>query len=274
MEKEATQYINTAIPESQEVPQSAAQIPENPKQKSRLVIGLIILVLLLLGTTGFLAYQNYQLKQQVQQKQPFTNPTIGIPTPTATPSIPAEIQPTNKPNAQPITIPSDWKQYIATDPDFGITTKMSMPPGYSFRFTGSEFTIQNDSDATELWDYSTSIFRGKDGLKNYYTGGSRRSWYQELLSGEFMLEKPYQFVPGQITNVLEHQINSQSYLELTVSGGPPTNYSGETGTHYIYGQNSILHIIKPASHKANSADALIPNYIGTIFVSLNSSSTK
>jgi len=244
------------------------------KDRNKLLIIFVLLFLAVSGVAGYFAYQNYQLKQQIVQKQSTPSPTVSVLSPTTLVPSPTGIQPTTKPATQPITVPSDWKQYTATDPDFGIKTTMFMPPGYSFRFTGSEFTIQNDSDATELWNYSTSIFRGKDGLKDYYTEESRRAWYQKLLNGEFMLEKPHQFIPGQITNVVEHQIGSKSYLELTASGGSPTNYSGEVGTHYIYVQNGIVHIIKPASHKANSAEALIPSYIGTIFISLNSSSTK
>jgi len=175
---------------------------------------------------------------------------------------------------QPVSIPNDWQEYTATDPDFGIKTTLSLPPGFSFRFTGSEFTIQKDLDATELWDYSTSVFREKDGLKNYYTGESRRIWYQKFIEGEFWAEKPYQFVAGEITNVIEHQIGTQTHLELTVTGGPPTNYSGEVETHFIYTQNGIIHIIKPVSHKANSTTAQIPKYIGIIFFSLRSTQIK
>ena len=246
------------------------QIASMPKY----IVGSVIISLVAIATLITSLFVRAEVKEQ---KERLIN-QVRIPTPTT--SKPNQINTTPIPTVQPllttqpITIPSDWQQFTATDPDFGVKTAMSMPPGYSFRFTGSEFTIQNDSDATELWDYSTSIFRGKDGLKNYYAGNSRRVWYQELLDGKFMLEKPYQFIPGEITNTVERQIGSQSYLEVTVSGGPPANYLGEVGTHYIYAQNSIIHIVKPTSHKANSTEALIPNHIGTIFASLTSSSTK
>ncbi len=118
------------------------------------------------------------------------------------------------------------------------------------------------------------MFSGKDGLKNYYVGGSVRDWYQKLLGGEFWAEKPYLLVVGKITNAIEHQIGTQTYFELTVAGGPPSNYSGEVGTHFVYVQNGIIHIIKPASHKANSAAAQLPTKIGIIFYSLKSSRIK
>lgn len=59
---------------------------EIPKQKSWLIIGLAILVFFLLGTTGYLAYQNYQLKQEVAQKQPTPTP---LPELTKQPEIPS-----------------------------------------------------------------------------------------------------------------------------------------------------------------------------------------
>lgn len=53
-------------------------------QKSWLVIGLSALVLLLLGVTGFFTYQNYQLRQQLLQKQPTFLPEV-----TKTPETPS-----------------------------------------------------------------------------------------------------------------------------------------------------------------------------------------
>lgn len=83
MENEAQ---NTPTLETQAAPQEAAkpsaQTPELPKQKPWVVIGLTLLVLLLLGTTGFFAYQNHQLKKQVGKTQPSSIPTDYIPTPT------------------------------------------------------------------------------------------------------------------------------------------------------------------------------------------------
>jgi hypothetical protein len=171
-----------------------------------------------------------------------------------------------------ISIPDNWQEFTATDPDFGMKTTLSLPPGYSFRFTGSEFTIQNDVDATELWDYSTSVFRKGDIVENFYKGGSRRAWYQDYLEGKFLEEKPVLFEEGKIDGVVEHTIGSQTYLELTVSGG--VNYVGEIEKHFIFVQNQTLHVIRPASYKANSAEAQIPDNIGIVFYSLKSERTE
>lgn len=203
----------------------------------------------------------------IQTETPNTLKLISIKTAT-----PSETTPTAKPSTtttKPISIPSNWKQYTATDPEFKIKTTMSMPPGFSFRFTGSEFTIQNDSDATELWDYSTSVFSGKDGLRNYYDGTSRRDWYERKLNGEFMIQEEYQKKRGDILSVNEKNIGAQSYLEILVQP-----ISGNQETHYIFLEDGIVNIIKPASNEANSSNSKISNYIGTIFASLKASSIK
>lgn len=55
--------------------------PEALNQKHWLIIALIVLVLILLGTTGFLVYQNYQLRKQIVQKQPVLLPEDISPSP-------------------------------------------------------------------------------------------------------------------------------------------------------------------------------------------------
>lgn len=254
----------------------------NPVNNQRgnllIIVGVLVLLVVVGGGAYYLGTQNNSVdnNSQTANLQITPEPTTLVQTSPSVNPTTNTVQPTQKSSSssKTITIPSDWKSFTATDPDFGVKTTMSMPPGYSFRFTGSEFTIQNDSDATELWDYSTSVFRGKDGLKNYYAGQSRRAWYQDLLDGDFMAEKPITFTPGKITNAVEHQIGSQTYYEMTVLGEPPANYSGELGKHFVYVQNGIVHILKPASHKANTAEAKIPQNVGTIFASLSSSQTK
>lgn len=264
-------------------PVQQSDVQQIPRQKGFLLpIIAVVLLILVVGTGAYYlgtqrdsssSIENTQVNnQQTQPSAPSTNNET-LPTTNPTTNSDQTGQKLN-PTVKSVTIPSDWKSYTATDPDFGVKTTMSMPPGYSFRFTGSEFTMQNDSDATELWDYSTSVFRGRDGLKNYYAGQSRRAWYQDLLDGDFMEEKPASFNPGKITNAVEHQIGSKTYYEMTVSGGPPANYSGEVGKHFVYVQNGIVHILKPASHKANTAEAKIPQNIETILASLSSSQVK
>lgn len=175
------------------------------------------------------------------------------------------------PTDKPVTIPTHWKQYTATDPDFGIKTAMSLPPGYSFRFSGSEFTIQNDSDATELWEYSTSVYRDNTGaLKNHYDGSSRRAWYKKRLSEKQSTDK--------IMSVNEKPLGATTYLEITVAtpsyDGRGARSGTKNGKHYVMVQNNILHMITPSSNKAYTITAQIPASIEPILASLFSSQTQ
>lgn len=251
-----------------------------------LILG-VILLLLLVGGGGY--YLGSQKSVEPSGTQPIST-SVPSPTISDTDSV---VSPSPK-VITPITIPSDWKQYTATDPDFGIKTTMSMPPGFSFQFTGSEFLIKNNSDSTELWDYSTSIFRSwvqtcnkendkfedfgaylnrccSDKITNNYNNTSRRVWYEKYLNGNYSCTYPAtDAVMGKILNAIERPIGNTTYLEVTVD---PTS-SEKHETHYLYLQNQIMHIIKPSSDKANSSEAQIPKYIGTIFASLTSGQTK
>lgn len=74
---------NTPTFEAQIAPQEGTQLPaqmhEAPKQESWFIIGLAFFTLVLLGTTGLLAYQNYQLKKQALQSKVIPSPVINIP---------------------------------------------------------------------------------------------------------------------------------------------------------------------------------------------------
>jgi len=94
VEKEVAQdNASISAPETettpQEITQPSAQLPETPKRKPWFFIGISVLILLLLGTTGFFAYQNYRLKQQASKKQPGTTPSpITSPQPTLAKQVP------------------------------------------------------------------------------------------------------------------------------------------------------------------------------------------
>lgn len=248
-------------------------IQEKPKM-NYLVIGLIVLICFVIFGFGgyYLGIQRNNISQNNQLLVSSPTPSLTTETPSNTTPI-NELEVTQKPivTVKPISIPSLWKKYTAEDSDFGIKTTMSMPPGYSFRFSGSEFTIQNDSDATELWDYSSSVYTDNDGiLKNHYDGSSRRAWYEKRLSERQNTDK--------IVSVKEKPLNQTTYLEITVQT-PSYNDQGVTsgtknGIHYVYVQNNILHIIAPASNKAYTSAAFIPSNIEPILASLTSVQTK
>lgn len=82
-----------------EVPQPTTRASENPKPKSWLIITLIVLVLILLGTTGFLAYQNLQLKRQVLQTELTPRPvpiTTEAPSPSPNPAKKGDCESNNQ----------------------------------------------------------------------------------------------------------------------------------------------------------------------------------
>ncbi|MCX6791756.1 MAG: hypothetical protein NT149_01830 [Candidatus Gottesmanbacteria bacterium] len=270
MEVNNSQPVNP--PEIPAQPQPVQPPVNNRKVFFPIILGGIVLLLVVGGGA-------YYLGTQQNNNSPTTNPLV-TPEPTATDQTSPSVNPTsnvNQPTQKPtasnktVIVPSNWKQFTATDTDFGVKTTISMPPGYSFRFTGSEFTIQNDSDATELWDYSSSVYRDNDGvLKNHYDGSSRRAWYEKRLSERQSTDK--------IISVKEIPLNSFTYLELTVQTPSYDDHGVVSGTkngmHYVYVQNNILHMITPVSNKAYTSAAQIPNNIEPILASLSSVQTK
>lgn len=246
---------------------------EKSKVNFIIIAGVVAACFIVFGIGGY--YLGTQKNNTLQNSQlPMPSPTSSVTTETS----PA-LNPTSKPVVtqipsvapKPISIPSNWKKYTAEDPDFGVRTTMFMPPGYSFRFTGSEFTIQNDSGATELWDYSSSVYRDNDGvLKNHYDGSSRRAWYEKRLLERQSTDK--------IVSVKEKPLNASTYLEITIQTPSYDDHGVTSGTkngiHYVYVQNNILHMITPASNKAYTSSAQIPGNIEPILASLTSIQTK
>lgn len=105
---------NQPIPPSPVDPQ--VEVPElTPEKKGRsmLFMGLVFLFIVSLGFMGYFAYQNYQLRQQVQQKLP-----TPLPEATKQPEIP-----TPTPAINPT---ASWETYTNTAAEFNI----KHPPGW------------------------------------------------------------------------------------------------------------------------------------------------
>lgn len=270
--------INVGDQNSQQIGQNLVNqtVPVQEKPNTNyLVIGAVVLIcFVIFGFGGY--YLGIQKSNNSQNNQlPVSSPTPSATIETLSTTNPPSEEPvvTPKPttSSKTVTVPANWKKYTAEDPDFGIRTTMVMPPGYSFRFTGSEFTIQNDSDATELWDYSSSVYRDNDGiLKNHYDGSSRRAWYEKRLSERQSIDK--------IISVKEKPLNATTYLEITVQTPSYDDHGVTSGTknglHYVFVQNNILHMIASASNKAYTSAAQIPSNIEPILASLTSVQTK
>lgn len=165
--------------------------------------------------------------------------------------------------SQPV-IPPDWKQFTDEDWGFGVKATMSLPPGFSFKFSGSEFLIQKDSDASEIWAYLTSISNDENGKStNFYNGESRRVWYQEYLKGKHGGAVRNSDIA--IVSTKEHA----GYLEVIVSGISSNNES-----HYLFVKNGIMNIIQPSSAVAYGSDAVIKKNIAAIISSVSVAKTK
>lgn len=215
---------------------------ENPPKSASFFTALLLFVLI--GSGGYLIGSRTNRNQsQVLSKK----------------TAPEEV---SKPKT--ISVPADWTSYTLINPNSGEQTKLSLPPSYSFRLNDYEFIIQNDQDYEETWSYSTSIFYASEGVKNYYTGGAVKDWYLAYLNGKYLFEKPYIFKESKILDSKEELIGMRKYLVLTIK-------KDETEKHYLFLENNIVHIFKPASLKANTAPSIISKNIGAIFASLNSS---
>ncbi|MFC1626869.1 hypothetical protein ACFL1P_01545 [Patescibacteria group bacterium] len=108
---------NTPQPQTdtiQPTPESTQQIPH--KQNKWLVTFFVVIILVLLSSTGFFAYQNYQLKQ-VSIPKPVGTPIVAKPSPeiTSIPTESAEITP---------NIPADW----TTKTSATCNIKVPLPP--------------------------------------------------------------------------------------------------------------------------------------------------
>jgi hypothetical protein len=172
----------------------------------------------------------------------------------------SNIEPTTKPVS--FVIPANWKKYTAVDPQFKITTSISLPPNFSFRFTGSEFTIQ-DSTAQEIWDFSTSVKGDENGNPyNTFTGGSRRVWYQNYLNGDY--HTVFSDPPPQIIAVKE----TATHLALTIQ------FAGYQETHYVAAKNNLIQILKPSSEIANSNQSELKTNLDIIFSSIQTNFEK
>jgi hypothetical protein len=234
---------------------------------AHLILIFILVVGLLAG--GYLYEKGYlKFEMNPNNNSQYVSPTT-IPVETITPSIAQVVDITNttKPTQTvKVIIPNTWGQQTAEDTYLGIKTTVSLPSNWTFSFTGSETSLSGPND--ETWEYETSIITDKNGaVKNMYTGGSRREWYQKYLNGDF--QNKYDS-PPQIGQIIEHTIGNTSYLEITISGG----YLSENRKIYLYLENNIIHMFSPVSQKALSSNTQLGSIVDKVFYSLKSEVKK
>lgn len=120
------QPTNTTSPQLS--PPSQPEAPQ-PKSNKGLIIFLVILVLVLAGTTAYFAYKSMQTPSTDNQQlpQPTTQPTIQ----------PTSPSPTQLPNSTPTTNPtSSWETYSNTQAGFSIKHPMGWRKAESDNWVG------------------------------------------------------------------------------------------------------------------------------------------
>ncbi|MDO8488424.1 MAG: hypothetical protein Q7S31_03895 [bacterium] len=239
-------------------PQPVVQPPQSKSKTWKLIMGGILL--LGVGIVGgvFLGKQLYS--------QPLSPPAPS-PTVEVTPS-PASDTITSTPtvNPSPIVVPASWKVKSATDSYFGLTTSLTLPPDYSFHFSGSETTLSSSTESSDSWDYLTSLSTNSNNqIYNSYDGSSRRTWYEKLLEGNDTVKG---YANTQTISVKEVPVNDTSFLAITIK------WDLGTETHYIIVNNGILHIFRPLTEAAKANHTFFSQNAPIILSTLTSSWTK
>lgn len=208
---------NTPISEAQV--SSREEAPEAPKKKSWLVIGLTALVLLFLGTTGYFAYQNYQLKQQIvnqEQSTPLPEVTKQPETPSPTPTIDSTINWKNYNNSKYgffFKYPSEFylKEYQQNDGTFSLT--ISDQEDYN-----SPLSLKDKK-------MSISIFVGGADFErsDFYYGGYQwtKSILEDLQNDSPGAEKEHKFD----VNTKLSDIDETNHVGITYKSVPQKNIS-------------------------------------------------
>lgn len=257
MEKEVIEGVS--VPKSEVQPKSrAASQPANQvsvvsKPKSSPVIGISILILFFLGITGFLVYQNYQLKQQVSQTQPTSLPeltkTPEIPSPTSTvdPSANWEIY-ENKNYGFSFRYPNNFKIrnlvekpfYTLEEPiAFGIVltqniyVNLAQTPAIKVQLVQTSKTINQ-----VLEQLKTGIENTKDGMtdpENMYYGANppKINSIETVKVGNIEATKVerYQGPGAPNAEILEYYIKSPVHIfVLTANYGTNNPDVGQDGT--------------------------------------------
>lgn len=132
---------------------SQKKVSKTPKQKFWITVGLTALIVLLLGTNGYLTYRNYQLKQKVAQKQPTPKP---LPEVTKQAKILSPI-PTKKQTSESESS-LDYDGGISPKPTIGQTsdwkTYTNSYGKYLLKYP-EDWVLQNSTDAESALDNPT-----------------------------------------------------------------------------------------------------------------------
>lgn len=236
-------------------PVSEASIPQEPIANKQSLNWLITgFIILLLGTIGIFAFQNYQLKQKVLQKQPILLPepteTFGIPSPipTVDPTVNWEIY-ENKNYGFFLKYPSNFKAHNLTyekpfdaleDPiTFGIVLTQNIYVNLAQTPVIKVQLVQTDKTINQILDQlRVGIENSKEGMADpehmYYKANPPKINSIEVVQAgsiEVTKVERYQGPGGPNAEILEYYIKSPNYVFiLTANYGTNNPDVGQDGT--------------------------------------------
>jgi len=237
MEKEKAQNNETATLEVQsepkEVPQFATQFPKSLTKKPWLIIGLTVLVLLLLGTTGLFAYQNYQLKKKVS-REPFPSPT---PTASTTASLTPTIDPT-----------TEWQSYnngeykfsFKYPDDYYLHDKfLKILPENTNSFLGIIIIKERNKELGQPPTISLSIVQTEKSPKEFLDYDYQRElgyWEQSEKERGFRVDKPLIFS--------EENVQTSQVTALKVERQMMPTAPNSEETWYLVKKGNLLYLFR------------------------------
>lgn len=170
----------TTIPQAE-----TPSVDPEKKQSPCLAISLAVLILILLGTTGLFAYQNYQLKQQVSQNQPTSlpvstkQPEVSSPTPIGNT---LKTEPVTNPSAPPATNKINLTYTLKSGWETITDTSNSLQVGYNpTTMQAAGYKASISITTTSRFEPIRQITYANVRLGSY-DGGSRHDFIYEQLN--------------------------------------------------------------------------------------------
>lgn len=168
--------------------------PLPPRSNKALVITLLIILLLLAGTTAFLAYQDLQLQKQIAELKIPISPS---PTPTTTSDL---------------TV--NWKTYTTSKAAISISFKY--PPTYIVKEDTTRDSIGGIDYLIFISNEPFDTNQGEGGVSTSFEVDNMSKQYFDQAVGETMYEKKF-------------FINTPKIKSVTVGGLVGKEYSGASG---------------------------------------------
>lgn len=206
-------------------PSQTPQISIAPSQKKLPNILIIVIMMLLLGATGLLAFQNYQLKQQLADSQLVpASPTItGNPSPTLTPT------PTLDPTI-------NWKQHTIEELNISFKLPLALSsPGILTRTETPSETGQQICwalDQRQGFRIVKPVLAGGGSCHlDKFTVGVTSADHQAGRMSGFADQKTFTTNPDIPINLIEQFVNSNGVEMVVIQGanGPKQDPMAESG---------------------------------------------